>query len=54
MEFFLYQKNLIENFETEAKGARPVQDGVQTIKTHGIQNGYYFMYGTQIVSVLLR
>ena len=21
---------------------------------HGTQNGYYFMYGTQIVSVLLR
>ena len=32
----------------------PVQDGVQTVKSHGIQNSYYFMYGTQIVSVLLR
>ena len=43
MEIFLYKKNLIENW-----------DGVQTVKSHGIQNGYYLMYGTQIVSVLLR
>ena len=40
--------------EIEAKCARPVQDGVQTVKSHGIQNGYYFVYGTRIVSVLLR
>ena len=25
------------------------QEGVQTMKSHGIQNSYYFMYGTQIV-----
>ena len=37
--------------EIEAKCARSVQDGVQvqTVKSHGIQNGHYFMYGTQIV-----
>ena len=40
--------------EIEEKYTRPVQDGVQKVKSHGIQNGYYFMYGTQIVSVLLR
>ena len=27
---------------------------VSKLKSHGILNGYYFMYGTQIVSVLLR
>ena len=32
----------------------PVQDGVQTVKSHGIRNSYYIMYGTQIASVLLR
>ena len=26
--------------EIEAKCARPVQDGIQTVKSHGIQNGY--------------
>ena len=26
--------------EIEAKCDRPVQDGVQTVKSHGIQNGY--------------
>ena len=36
--------------EIEAKCARSVQDGVQTVKSHGIQNGHYFMYGTQIVT----
>ena len=25
------------------------QDGIQTVKSHGIQNSYYFMYSTQIV-----
>ena len=40
--------------EIEAKCARPVQDGVQTVKSHGIRNGYYIMNGTRIVSVLLR
>ena len=38
----------------EAKCARPVQDGIQTVKSHGIRNGYYIVYGTRIVSVLLR
>ena len=40
--------------EIEVKCARPVQDGVQTVKSRGIKNGYYFMYGTRIVGVLLR
>ena len=40
--------------EIEVKCDRSVQDGVQTVKSHGIQNGYYFVYGTRIVSVLLR
>ena len=40
--------------EIEVKCARPVQDGVQTVKSHGIQNGYYFAYGKRIVGVLLR
>ena len=40
--------------EFEAKCARPVKDGVHTVESHGIQNGYCFMYGTQIVSFLLR
>ena len=40
--------------EIEAKCARPVQDGVQTVKSHGIQKGYYFVCGTRIVSVLLH
>ena len=31
-----------------------IQDGVQTVKSHGLRNGYYIMYGTRIVSVLLR
>ena len=42
------------NNEIEAKCARPVQDGVQTVKSHGIQNGYFFVYTTRIVNVLLR
>ena len=42
------------SYEIEAKCARPVQDGVQTVKSHGIKNGNYFMYGTRIVGVLLR
>ena len=64
MEIFLL-KNLTENCEKtmnklvgnrktpeiEPKCARLVQDSVQTVKSHGIQNGYSFMYGTQIVSV---
>ena len=39
--------------EIEAKCARPVKDGVYTVESHDIQNGYCLMYGTQIVSVLL-
>ena len=39
--------------EIEAKCVRPVQDGVQTVKSHGIRNGHYIMYGTRIVSVLI-
>ena len=35
-------------------GQPKIQDGVQTVKSHGIRNGYYIMYGTRIVSVLLR
>ena len=35
-------------------GRPKIQDGVQTVKSHGIWNGYYIMYGTRIVSVLLR
>ena len=38
----------------EAKCARPIQVGVQTVKSHGIQNGYYFVYSTRIGSVLLH
>ena len=38
--------------EIKAKCARPVQDGVQTVKSHAMQNGFYFMYGTRIVTVL--
>ena len=41
------------SYEVEAKCARPVQDGVQTVKSHGIQNGYYFVYSTRMVSILL-
>ena len=40
--------------EIDPKCARPVQDGVQPLKSHGIRNGYYIMYGTRIVSVLFR
>ena len=32
---------------------RPLQDDVQTVKSHDIQNGYYFVCGTWIVSILL-
>ena len=38
----------------EAKCARPVQGGVETVKSPGIYNSYYFMYGTQLVSGLPR
>ena len=33
---------------------RSRQNGVQTVKSHGIRKGYYVMYGKRIVGVLLR
>ena len=31
--------------DIEAECTTPVQDGVQTVESNGIQNGYSFMYG---------
>ena len=39
---------------TMRKSRNHTQDGVQTVKSHGIRNGYYIVCGTRIVSVLLR
>ena len=68
MQIFLYKKNLIENCEKNYKqtcGKQKIANVSSVNECHKIDtssrvrktenmNSYYFMYGTQIVSVLLR